>query len=169
MSGATVSASVVQVSISRGGVPKRAISAGEVNALGIVGDEHAHPEIHGGLRQALLLVASEGIGELTALGFPLFAGALGENITTAGVDRRAWRAGQRYRIGPIIVELTQVRAPCDTLNIYGAGIHKAVYDAQVNAGDPHSPRWALSGFYASVVIPGAIRPGDPIVLLDQLV
>jgi MOSC domain-containing protein YiiM len=164
-----VSASIVQISISRGGVPKRAIPAGEVNALGIVGDQHAHPEIHGGLRQALLLVTSEGIEELAALGFPLFAGALGENITTAGIDRRSLRAGQRYRIGAIIVELTEVRAPCDTLNVYGPGIQKAVYDAQVKGGDPRSPRWGLSGFYASVAIPGTIRPGDPIALLDQLV
>jgi MOSC domain-containing protein YiiM len=164
-----VSPSVLQISTSRGGVPKRAIPAGEVTPLGIVGDEHAHPEIHGGLRQALLLVTSEGIEELTALGFPLFSGALGENITTAGLDRCSLRAGQRYRVGAIIVELTQPRAPCDTLNIYGPGIQKAVYDAQVHAGDPHSPRWGLAGFYASVVLPGTIRPGDPIALLDQLV
>jgi len=164
-----VSPSVLQVSTSRGGVPKRAIPAAEVTPLGIVGDEHAHPEIHGGLRQALLLVTSEGIEELIALGFPLFSGALGENITTAGLDRRSLRTGQRYRIGAIIVELTKPRAPCDTLNVYGPGIQKAVYDAQVNAGDPQSPRWGLAGFYASVVLAGAIRPGDPIALLDQMV
>ena len=34
-------------------------------------------------------------------------------------------------------------------------------------GDPLSPRWGLSGFYASVVRTGTIRAGDPIVLLDQ--
>jgi MOSC domain-containing protein YiiM len=150
-------------------VPKRAIPAAEVTPLGIVGDEHAHPEIHGGLRQALLLATSEGIEELIALGFPLFSGALGENITTTGLDRRSLRPGQRYRIGAIIVELTKPRAPCDTLNVYGPGIQKAVYDAQVNAGDPQSPRWGLAGFYASVVLAGAIRPGDPIALLDQMV
>ncbi len=162
-------ASIVQINISRGGVPKRAIPAGEVTALGIVGDEHAHPEVHGGLRQALLLATSEGIEELNALGFPLFAGALGENITTAGLDRRSLRAGQRYRVGAIIVELTKLRAPCDTLNVYGSGIQKAVYDAQAKADDPRSPRWGLAGFYASVVLAGTIRPGDPVALLDQLV
>jgi MOSC domain-containing protein YiiM len=163
-----VVASIVQINISRGGVPKRAIPAGEVTALGIVGDEHAHPEVHGGLRQALLLATSEGIEELNALGFPLFAGALGENITTAGLDRRSLRAGQRYRVGAIIVELTKLRAPCDTLNVYGSGIQKAVYDAQAKADDPRSPRWGLAGFYASVVLAGTIRPGDPVALLDQL-
>ena len=50
-----------------------------------------------------------------------------------------------------------------------AGIQKAVYDAQVKAGDPSSPRWALAGFYASVVQTGIVRRGDPISLLDQMV
>ena len=41
--------------------------------------------------------------------------------------------------------------------------------AQARDGDTSSPRWALGGFYASVVQPGIIRPGDPISLLDQVV
>jgi MOSC domain-containing protein YiiM len=163
------SGSILQVSVSRGGVPKLAIPEGDIQPLGIVGDGHAHPDIHGGLRQAVLLISAEAIAELTALAFPLYPGALGENITTVGVDRSQWRIGQRWRIGQAIIELTKVRAPCDTLSIYGRGIQKAIYDAQVKAGNPSSPRWAMSGFYASVVQPGTVRPGDPIWLLDQRV
>jgi MOSC domain-containing protein YiiM len=159
---------VLQVSISRGGVPKLAIPEGDVTPLGIAGDGYNHPQIHGGPRQAVLLLSSESIAELTALGYPLFPGALGENITTVGVDRAQWRTGQRWRVGQAIVELTKVRAPCETLSVYGVGIQKAVYDAQVKAGDPSSPRWAMAGFYASVVQPGIVRPGDPVVLLDQM-
>jgi MOSC domain-containing protein YiiM len=155
-----VPGAILQINVSRGGVPKRAIPSGDVTALGIAGDECAHPGIHGGPQQALLLITSEGIAELTALGFPLYPGALGENLTSSG---------QRYRVGAIIIELTKVREPCAQLNIYGPGIQKAVYDVQVQAGDPHSPRWGLGGFYASVIQPGTIRPGDPITLLDQLV
>ncbi|HEV1284757.1 MAG TPA: MOSC domain-containing protein [Bryobacteraceae bacterium] len=160
---------VLQVSISRGGVPKRAIPEGDIGPLGIAGDGYAHPQIHGGPKQAVLLIASEAIDELTALGYPLYPGALGENITTLGVDRARWRAGQRWRVGQAVIELTKVRAPCETLSVYGAGIQKAVYDAQVKAGDPSSPRWALAGFYASVVQTGIVRRGDPISLLDQMV
>lgn len=162
-----MSASILQINISRGGVPKRSIPSGDVTALGIAGDACAHPGIHGGPQQALLLITSEGIEELTALGFPLYPGALGENLTTGGLDRRGLRIGQRYRIGAIIIELTKVREPCSQLNPYGLGIQKAVYDAQVQAGDPQSPCWGLSGFYASVIQPGPIRRGDPITLLDQ--
>jgi MOSC domain-containing protein YiiM len=163
-----VPGAILQISISRGGLPKRAILEAEVGPLGIAGDDYDHPQIHGGSRQAVLLISSEAIEELTALGFPLYPGALGENITTVGVDHAQWRTSQRWRLGHVIVEFTKVRAPCDTLTVYGQGIQKAMYDAQVRDGDPSSPRWALSGFYASVVLPGTIRPGDPISLLDQI-
>jgi MOSC domain-containing protein YiiM len=39
-----------------------------------------------------------------------------------------------------------------------------MYDARVVKGDPESPLWGLSGFYASVVEPGTVRPGDTITL-----
>jgi MOSC domain-containing protein YiiM len=159
---------VLQVSISRGGVPKRAIPEGDVTPLGIAGDGYNHPEIHGGPHQAVLLISSEAIAELNALGYSLNPGALGENITTVGVDRKQWRAGQRWRIGQAVLEFTKLREPCHQLNVYGEGIQKAVYDAQVKVGDPSSPRWALAGFYASVVQPGIVRPGDPVLLLDQM-
>jgi MOSC domain-containing protein YiiM len=160
--------SVLQVSVSRGGVPKRAIPEGDIQPLGIVGDHQAHPEIHGGPRQAILLISSEAIDELTRLGYPLYPGALGENITTEGIDRKQWRAGQRWRVGQAIVEFTKLREPCNQLSVYGLGIQKAMYDAKVKAGDPSSPLWAMGGFYASVVLPGPVHPGDPIVMLDEM-
>ena len=159
----------MQLNVSRGGVPKRPVDSVEVTPFGLAADSHAHPQIHGGPRQALLLITAEGIEELAALGFPLYFGALGENLTTRGLDRRALRIGQRYRAGEALIELTKVRVPCDTLSIYGPGIQAAVYDADVKSGDPVSPRWGLSGFYASVIRPGRIRTGDTIALLDQVV
>jgi MOSC domain-containing protein YiiM len=165
-----VPASILQINISKGGVPKRPVEEAFVTSLGIEGDLHAHPAIHGGPVKALLLITSEGLEDLKQLGFPLFCGALGENITTSGLDRRSLRAGQRWRIGQeVVVELTRVRAPCKTIEVYGGGIGDAVYDHAVQAGDPSSPRWGLSGFYAAVVRPGPIWPGDPIALLDQAV
>ena len=57
-----------------------------------------------------------------------------------------------------------MRTPCATLDVYGSGIQAAMYDARVQAGDPESQRWGLSGFYASVVQPGMVRAGDTIAL-----
>lgn len=160
--------SVLQINVSPGGIPKRAIPEGIVTVSGIRGDGWAHPDIHGGPNQALLLITSEGIDELVAQGFPLFPGALGENLTTAGLDRRRFRIGQRYRVGEIFVEITKRRAPCVTLNIY-PGIQRAIFDQQAKDGDPASERWGLGGFYARVIRAGVVRPGDPIVLLDESV
>jgi MOSC domain-containing protein YiiM len=132
--------------------------------MGIVGDAWRYP-FHGGRRKAILLITVEGIDELVSQGIALFPGALGENLTTRGLDRHQLRLGQRIQVGGAAIELTQVRLPCSTLDIYGSGIQAAIYDARVQAGDPGSPRWGLSGFYASVVQPGTVRAGDPIALL----
>src|ERR1700722_16092638 len=130
-----VPASIIQINTSDGGVPKRPVLDAVVTPLGIDGDSHAHPEVHGGPVKALLLITAEGIEELTAQGFPLFPGALGENLTTIGLDRRSMRFGQRYRIGEVTIELTEMRMPCQTIMIYGPHIGKAVYDSAVRDGD----------------------------------
>ena len=153
---------VVQVNVSRGGIPKRPIESAVVTEQGIEGDAWRRP-FHGGRRQAILLITIEGIDELVAVGFPLFPGALGENVTTRGLDRRRLRLGQRFQMGLAEIELRTIRGPCATLDVYGKGIQKAMYDAQVAAGSAESPRWGLSGFYASVIRPGTVSPGYPIV------
>ena len=152
---------VVQVGVSRGGIPKLPILSAELTNGGIVGDSWRYP-FHGGRLQAILLITIEGIDELIAQGFPLFPGALGENLTTRGLDRRELRLGQRLRLGTAEIELTRLRAPCATLDVYGSGIQAAMYDALAAAGDPASPRWGLSGFYASVIQVGQVQAGDTI-------
>jgi MOSC domain-containing protein YiiM len=164
-----VTGSIVQISISAGGVPKRPVAEAEVTPEGIRGDSWAHPQIHGGPNQALLLITREGIGQLIAQGYPIFPGALGENLTTQGLDRRQMRIGQRFRVGEVMLELTKMRAPCSSLDVYGSSIKQAVYDARVKAGDASSPRWGLGGFYASVLRSGVIRQKDIIELLDYVV
>jgi MOSC domain-containing protein YiiM len=157
---------IVQINLSRGGVPKRAVAEAHIATHGLVGDSWDHPNIHGGLKQAVLLITAEGIDELIAQGFQLYPGALGENLTTGGLDRRAVRIGQRYRAGNAILEITKIRSPCATLNVYGAGLQTAMYDVQTQARDSSSPRWGLSGFYASVVLPGLVCAGDAVALLE---
>lgn len=164
-----LSGRIIQLNVSRGGVPKFPVSQARATALGLEGDLCAHPAIHGGPRQAVLILCAEALEELSAQGYRLFNGALGENLTTLGLDRRQLRAGQRFRAGEALLELTKPRGPCATLDVYGAGIQAALYDQQVKARNPASPRWAMGGFYAAVVRPGAIRQNDIIALLDQAV
>lgn len=146
------------------------VRSGVVTPLGVEGDGHNHPHIHGGPRKALLLIAKEVIDSLRDRGFPVEPGSMGENLTTEGLDIRTLRAGQRYRIGhDVIIELTQPRGPCKALHLYGDGLPHEIYDKQVKAGDPGSPKWGMSGFYASVVRGGEILPGAPVFFLDQSV
>jgi MOSC domain-containing protein YiiM len=159
---------IVQISFSRGGLPKRPVPEAVLTPLGLEGDAHAHPEIHGGPRQALLLMTAETINELAALGYPVYYGAMGENLTTRGIERRLLRAGQRFRTGSAVIELTRIRVPCSQLSVFGPGIQREIYDDQVKAGDIAAPRWAKSGFYAAVVIPGLIRVGDEVALESEL-
>jgi MOSC domain-containing protein YiiM len=160
---------IIQINISRGGIPKFPIPEAVLTPEGIQGDSWAHPQFHGGPKQALLLIGAESLEELVAKGYPLYPGALGENLTTSGLDRRQMRIGQRYRIGEVLIELTKVRVPCNTLDVYGRSIKADVYDPQVRAGAPSSPRWALAGFYAAVRKTGIIRQHDIITLVDQVV
>ena len=136
--------------------------------MGLEGDGHAHPEFHGGPRKAILIVAAEVVDELKARGYPVFCGALGENLTTRGLNVRDLRIGDQLRVGGALLEITQTRVPCSALDIYGESLKREIWDKQMKAGDYHSPRWGMSGFMASVVEPGPARPGDIISVVASL-
>lgn len=164
----SAAARVVQINISQGGVPKTPIESAEVGPLGISGDRHRY-SMHGGPAKALLLLAAEVVDALRQEGWPVFYGALGENLTTQGLDHRSWRSGQLYRVGDTLIELTQPRDPCRTLDRYGRGIQRRIYDKQVAALDPSSKHWGESGFYAAVLQSGIIACTAIIGLVDQVV
>jgi MOSC domain-containing protein YiiM len=117
---------VVQVSISPGGAPNHPIDEGHLTETGIIGNGWRHPVFHRTPKCAIPLITSQGIDELAAQGFPVYYGALGENITTSGLDRRSLRIGQLFRTGEAVIELTEVRFPCGTLSVYGTGIQAAI-------------------------------------------
>ncbi len=152
------------MNVSPGGIPKRPVSAGFATATGIQGDSWANRRYHGGPQQAILLMASEVLDGLKGDGYPVFFGALGENITVSGLDPRQWRPGQIFRAGTARIELTKIRVPCSKLDIYGASIKKAIFDPKVRAGDTTSPLWGFSGFYAAVLTNGVVLPGSKIEL-----
>ena len=106
---------IVQINVSPGGLPKRPVSGGFLTPLGIEGDRHAHPGIHGGPRKAILLIAAEVVEELQQRGYPVFFGAMGENLTTRGIDVRHLRIGDRIRAGGALLEITEPRGPCSAL------------------------------------------------------
>jgi len=134
--------------------------------MGLEGDEHAHAGIHGGPQRAILLASAEIIDDLAGRGYPLFYGALGENLTMLGISIRRLRIGDRLAAGDALLEITQPRGPCSAIQVYGESLKDQIYDARVKALDSDSPRWGMSGFYARVVEPGYVRTNDSIRLLS---
>jgi MOSC domain-containing protein YiiM len=161
---------LTQINRSNGGLPKYGI-VGPVmlTETSVEGDRCRNRLIHGGLLKAVLMLAAERIDELAALGFPVFYGALGENLTVAGLDPHHWRTGQRYRVGQdALIELTKLRAPCFNLDVYGSAIQEELYDAQCAAKDVTSPHWGHGGFYARIIRPGLIQAGDEVILESEV-
>lgn len=155
-----------QINRSRGGLPKRAVHGPVLlSEVSVEGDRWRNPVFHGGPNKAVLMASAEFIDGLAVRGFPVFYGAIGENLTVSGFDPHMWRSGQQYRIGSeAVIELTTLRTPCHNLDVYGADIKPELHDARCKAGDIASPRWAHGGFYARVIRPGTIQAGDAVIL-----
>lgn len=161
-----VSPRVVQVNVSRGGVPKLPVSEARVTFTRLQGDDWNDRKHHGLPGQAVCLFSVELIRELRAEGFPLFPGAMGENLTTEGLEYRKVRPGDVFRVGTEVeLRITKIRQPCRTITVYGEGIMKATYDHEVRRGNVETPKWGRSGWYAEVLKEGTVRPGDGIVLV----
>jgi MOSC domain-containing protein YiiM len=84
------------------------------------------------------------------------------------LNYRDLRIGDRLRAGGALIEITEARVPCSQLDVYGPSLKSEIWDKQVKAGDYTSPRWGMSGFKASVVEPGPVRPGDIIAVVAKL-
>lgn len=111
------------------------------------------------LRQVHLIHA-ELLDELMATGFTVAAGDLGENILTRGIDLLGLSAGTRLRIGDTEIEITGLRNPCAQIERFQAGLLAAVLD---KAADEALIR--KCGVMGMVTLGGAIRAGDPIVVV----
>jgi MOSC domain-containing protein YiiM len=148
---------IVQINISPGGLPKRAITEGWITPLGIEGDLHAHPDIHGGSQKAILIIASEVVDALTARGYPLFYGAMGENLTTRGIDPNQALIGERWAVGSTILEVSEPRSPCYRLGLRhnDPTMHRAFVAAQ------------RPGTYLRIIEEGDIGAGDRIEVVSR--
>jgi MOSC domain-containing protein YiiM len=160
---------VVQLNVSPGGAPKQPIPEAKVSALGLEGDHNrcrtrkGDPEN----RRAVCLYPLEHISWLRQLGFPVHPGALGENITTQGIDYGQLRIGDILRVGDVELEITRVRTPCAGISQFGGEeLARTIFEPDARE-NPASPKWGRSGFYAKVLKEGAVRPGDSILRVSS--
>lgn len=148
---------IVQLNVSRGGVPKLPVPRAQVDERGLEGDAVAHKRIHGGPTRAVCLYAMERIRALQAEGATIFPGALGENVTLEGLDWDAIVPGVRLALGDeVVLEVTKYTTPCATTAPYVCGDVKRFHQ-------DHRPGW--SRVYARVLRGGRLAPGMPARIL----
>ena len=146
---------VVQLSVSPGGLPKLPIETAEVTWKGMVGDRQATRLHHGRPWQALCIWSAEVIDDFRKAGHPLAPGRAGENITISGLPWHEVRAGVRLRIGDVLTEVSAYALPCRTNKPWFLnGDYKVM----------HHDRGPVSRVYATVLEPGAISVGDAAIL-----
>jgi len=150
---------IVQVNISRGGVPKLPVERAVVEIEGVVGDGHNDRRHHGGPTRALCLYSLELITALQSEGHPIAPGTTGENVTIVGIDFSTLRSGDRLALGDeVVVEITAPAAPCKT-------IRGSFCDGNSNRiSQKLHPGW--SRLYTSIVATGVIQPGDTVRVLN---
>jgi MOSC domain-containing protein YiiM len=102
------------------GIRKQAVDGVvQVGILGIDGDEQADLTVHGGVDKAVYLYPYEHYAfwektHVDALIKPtqLAPGAMGENLTSIGIMENDLWVGDRLKIGELVLEVTEPRAPC---------------------------------------------------------
>src|SRR5580704_15731365 len=138
--------------------------------LGVEGDAHlgvtvkhrsrvAKDPTAPNLRQVHLIHA-ELHDELEAAGFRLAPGAMGENVTTRGVDLLGLPTGTRLHLGKAaVIEVTGLRNPCAQLNKIQPGLMAATLDRDADGGLIRK-----AGIMAIVLAEGEVEPGDTIAV-----
>jgi MOSC domain-containing protein YiiM len=87
--------------------------------------------------------------QLQKEGFPLYPGAIGENLTVTGLGVQRLPPGTILEIGQVLLRLEEPRKPCYVLD----AIHPCLKDVIVGR----------CGYMASVVRGGVIEPGMNII------
>jgi len=153
-----VNGRIFQLNISPGGVPKLPIREARVDRLGLAGDGHAHPKVHGGPERAVCLLSLELIQMLQAEGHPIWPGSTGENVTFTGLDPAVLAPGIRLALGDeVIVQLTRATEPCRFI----AG---SFLDGAFRRID-HDKHPGITRWYASVEREGTIRVAQPVLIM----
>lgn len=127
-----------------------------VSKLGLEGDEQADLEVHGGPEKAVYAYASAHFPDWAAR-FPdrkFTGGAMGENLTIAGLEENEICAGDVHRIGTALLQACQPRQPCFKFNLLHGD--QPVSTAMIKT--------LQSGWYYRVLEPGLIGAGDAVTL-----
>jgi MOSC domain-containing protein YiiM len=123
---------------------------------GLAGDAIGDKKNHGGNDQAVYVFAREDLDRWEReLGRVLADGSFGENLTTAGADPSQALIGEQWRVGhDLVLQVTSPRLPCKTF-----AARMGVRGWAKRFAEDGRP-----GAYLSVVHPGLVRAGDPVMI-----
>jgi len=141
----------------RTGIDKRSVSGPiEFKNNGVAGDRIIDTNVHGGYDQAVYAYAKEdALWWEKEIGEEIPAGRFGENLTTEGIDVNAALVGEQWKIGSVILEVSQPRIPCRVF----AGFWKraTLIKDFTQAGRP--------GSYLRIIQEGTAQAGDLIEVI----
>jgi MOSC domain-containing protein YiiM len=129
-----------------------------VRGVNVEGDDQGDRSVHGGPDKAVYAYAREDIDWWEReLARELPDGVFGENLTLHGVDPARALIGERWRIGSVLLEVSEPRFPCWKLG--------------VRFGDPLMlKRFAQAhrtGAYLRIVEEGTLEAGDRVETVSR--
>ncbi|MBJ7348716.1 MAG: MOSC domain-containing protein [Thermoleophilaceae bacterium] len=129
-----------------------------VEGVNIDGDDQADRTVHGGIDKAVYAYASEDYEWWShQLGKELDAGTFGENLTLSGVDVSGALIGERWRVGSVLLEVSEPRFPCWKLG--------------VRMDDPgflkQFAKALRPGAYLRIVEAGELGAGDAVEIVER--
>ena len=131
---------------------KKGVQKRPIEEAVLIEDWGIEKDAHGGKwHRQVSLLSFEKIEGFRAKGAEVDFGDFGENLVAEGFDLRQIPVGTRFRIGDVILELTQIGKGCHS--------HCAIYHA---VGDCIMPR---EGVFTEVIKGGKIKTGDTIEML----
>ncbi len=120
----------------------------------LYGDRQADLTVHGGPWKAIYVYPSEHYKywteELPGMDLPF--GVFGENLTTQGITEQTAHIGDQFRIGSVVLQISQPRMPC-----YKLGLRFGRADMVKRFWKSGKP-----GIYFSIVQEGELGRGDSI-------
>ncbi len=132
------------------GIIKAPAAGATIERLGIADDAICDRKHHGGVDQAIYVYfADDYLWWANELVRRLDPGTFGENLTIEGVEGSQVAVGDRFAIGPVLLEVTSHRTPCMT---FAARMGDRGWVRRFHrAGRP--------GAYCRVLQPGAVEAG----------
>ena len=134
---------------------KKGIAKHEIPSARLLPDYGMEADAHAGeWHRQVSLLAHTDIELMRAKGLSLKPGAFGENLVIDGVNTAELGIGSQLRVGPVLLELTQVGKVCHT--------RCAIY---YTTGDCIMPR---TGLFARVVEAGEVTAGMPVEIVHRV-